>query len=150
MTANKNSKNIKTAERTNKKRHYFFLNPYKNEAFTHCPQCTGKTKLRKYPLVIHVEPRQLLCLNISCKYCEKCDLIIGKQSAIENLMSVCCEKIDPSMIGNKYLVFGTLDKTDWKQYSQKTTYPEETLEKVYVFKDVKHFELAQGGWTKDS
>lgn len=42
---------------------------------------------RKYPLVIHIEPNQLLCLYKSCKYCEKCDLIIGKQTEIESPMA---------------------------------------------------------------
>jgi hypothetical protein len=138
------------AKKTNRRtRHYFFLNPYENEAFTRCPTCGEKTKVRKYPLVIHIEPHQILCLNKSCKYCEACDLIIGKQSPIEYFISSCCEKIDPSMIGNKYLVFGTLNKADWKQYSQKTSYPQETLDKVYVFKDVLKFEVVGGGWYKD-
>ena len=142
-----NSKTQKTNRRT---RHNFFLNPYKDEAFTRCPQCNEKTKVRKYPLVVHIEPHQLLCLNKSCKYCEACDLIIGKQSEIENLMSACSEKLDPSVIGNKYVVFGTFDKSDWKQCNKKTTYPEETIDKVYVFKDVKQFEIVQGGWVKDT
>jgi hypothetical protein len=64
-------------------------------------------------------------------------------------MTVCCEKIDPSMIGNKYVVFGTFDKSDWRQLSQKTTYPAESLKKVYVFKDVKQFEVVRGGWMKE-
>ena len=139
-----------TKKKNHKTRHYFFLNPYKNEAFTICPQCRGKTKLRKYPLVIHIEPRQLFSLNKTCKYCEKCDLIIGKQSEIEDLMSACCEKLDPAIIGNDYVVVGTFDKSDWRQYSKKTTYPEETVDKVYIFKDVKHFEIIQGGWRKDN
>jgi hypothetical protein len=46
-------------------------------------------------------------------------------------------------------VFGTFDKTDWKQFSQKTTYPQETFDKVYVFKDVLNFEVVGGGWYKD-
>jgi hypothetical protein len=131
---------------TIKTRHYFFLNPYKDQAFTRCPQCNRKTKLRKYPLVIHIEPRQLLCLNKGCKYCESCDLIIVKQAEIESLIAVCCEKLNPSLIGNKYLVFGTVDRSDWKQNSKKTTYPEETLDRLYVFKDVKQFEIVPGGW----
>ena len=150
MTTNKNSKNIRTAERTNKKKHYFYLNPYENEAFTRCPKCGEKTKLRKYPLFIHIEPNQPLCLNKSCKYCEKCDLIIGKQGEIESLMSACCENLDPSLIGNNYLVVGTLDKADWRRFSKQTTYPKDTIEKVYIFKDVMQFEVVRGGWVKDS
>jgi hypothetical protein len=97
-------------------------------------------------LVIHIDPRQLLCLNKGCKYCESCDLIIVKQVEIESLITVCCEKLNPSLIGNKYLVFGTVDRSDWKQNSKKTTYPEETLDRMYVFKDVKQFEIVPGGW----
>ena len=48
-----------------------------------------------------------------------------------------------------YVVIGTLDKADWDQYSQKTTYLEETHEKIYIFKDIKHFDIVQGGWVKD-
>ena len=130
-------------------RHYFFLNPYQDLAFTRCPQCNGKTKLRKYHFFIHVEPRQPLCINITCKYCESCDLIIGKQSEFEALMATCCEKNNPSIVGNKYFVIGTLDKADWDLYSKKTTYPEEALEKVFVFKNIKHFEIEPGGWRKN-
>ncbi len=46
-----------------KKRHRFFLSPYMDNAFTRCPKCEGKTKLRKFPLVIHIEPRQIFLLN---------------------------------------------------------------------------------------
>ena len=140
---------LKTKKSIQRTRHYFFLNPYKDQAFTRCPQCEAKTKVRKYPLVIHIEPKQLFCLNKSCKYCEKCDLIIGKQSQIEYLMSVSCKKIDPSIVGNKYVVFGTLDKADWKQHNQKTTYRQEAFDKVYIFKDVLNFEIVRGGWYKD-
>lgn len=140
---------MKKSKLNNPKKHYFFLNPYKDCAFTKCPKCNDKTKVRKFPLVIHIEPKQLFIMNKSCKYCEKCDLIIGKQVEIENLMASCCEKFDPAIIGNKYLVFGTFDKSDWREYSQKTKYPQEAFDKVYIFKDVKHFEVVQGGWVKD-
>lgn len=140
---------MKNRSKPTKTRYYFFLNPYENEAFTRCPKCQEKTKVRKFPLVIHIDPHQILCLNKSCKYCEKCDLIIGKQVEIESLMAATCEQLDPSLIGNKYLVIGTFDKKDWRDYSKRTVYPDESLEKVYIFKDVKHFELISGGWEKE-
>lgn len=149
MTTNKNLKNIKTAEQTNKKRHYFFLNPYEDQAFTRCPQCHSKTKVKKYPLVIHIEPKQLFCLNKSCKYCEKCDLIIGKQSEIEYLMTCQFEKVNPSVVGNKYLVFGTLNKNDWLKYSKTPSDPSKVIDQTYIFKDVLNFEVVGGGWHKN-
>ena len=76
----------------NPTKHYFFLNPYKDCAFTKCPKCDNKTKLRKFPLVIHVEPYQIFFLNKNCKYCTDCDLIIVKQSKIETLMACQLKK----------------------------------------------------------
>ena len=44
---------------TDRDGHRFFLNPYEDMAFTKCPKCEAKTKVRKFPLVIHIEPTQL-------------------------------------------------------------------------------------------
>ena len=58
-------------------------------------------------------------------------------------------KIVPSVVGNKYLVFGTLDKNQWLKYSKTPTDPSAVVGQVYVFKDVLKFELAPRGWYKD-
>jgi hypothetical protein len=129
-----------------KKKHYFFLNPYKDCAFTKCPKCGGKTKIRKFPLAIHIEPQQLFCLNKTCRYCANCDLIITKKSEVESLMTAAFEGVDPSIIGNKYLVFGTLEKSDWRKYSKVSADSSEAIERVYVFKDVLNFEVVRAGW----
>ena len=71
-----------------KKRHKFFLNPYSDCGFTKCPKCDTKTKIRKYPLVIHVEPKQIFLLNKKCKYCVNCDLIIAKKQEIESFLAL--------------------------------------------------------------
>jgi len=65
-----------------RRRHYFFLNPYEDAVFTKCPRCHNETKIRKFPLVIHIDPQQLLLLNKKCRYCDKCDLIIAKKSEL--------------------------------------------------------------------
>jgi len=132
-----------------KTRHYFFLNPYDNEGFTRCPICAEKTKFRKFPLLIHIEPAQLLVLNKKCKYCVKCDLIISKQSELEHLMVIACEKNELQIIGNDYVVVGTAEKADWREFSKTKPSNDEVLDKVYIFKDVKNFELSPGGWEKE-
>ena len=101
--------------------------------------------VRKFPLVIHIEPRQFFVLNKKCKYCVECDLIISKKSDIELLMAMKFEKVNPSIIGNEYLTFGTLDRSDWQKYSKSPTDPSEAIKQVYVFKDVLEFEI-RGGW----
>ena len=130
----------------NKTKHNFFLNPYEDCAFTKCPKCNNKTKLRKFPLVIHIEPQQLFILNKKCKYCTTCDLIIVKQSRIETLMSCEFEKVNPSVIGNEYMVFGTFSRSDWQKYSKTPTDPCKAIDQVYVFEDVLNFEMVPGGW----
>ena len=140
--------NVKTTNTKipNKTKHYFFLNPYEDCAFTKCPKCNNKTKLRKFPLVIHIEPQQLFFLNKKCKYCTTCDLIIAKKSEVEFLMSCQFEKVNPSIVGNKYLIFGTLGRSDWQQYSKTPLGSDKAIDQVYVFKDVLDFEMVGGGW----
>ena len=119
--------------------HYFFLNPYQDCAFTKCPKCNKKTKVRKYPLVIHIEPAQILNLNKTCKYCTECDLVIVKQADIEAQIAACFEMERPSIIGDDYLVIGTLDRPDWKE-SRGNSDTSNVLAKVHPFKDMLHFE----------
>jgi uncharacterized protein with PIN domain len=74
----KNS-STKSSDKNRKQQYRFFLNPYKDCAFTKCPRCDSKTRTRKFPLVIQIEPQQILLLNKQCKYCTSCDLIIIKK-----------------------------------------------------------------------
>ena len=138
MSNQKSSNSIKEQIKT---RYYFFLNPYNDVAFTKCPKCNKKTKVRKYPLVIHIEPQQLFFLNKTCKYCPKCDLIIAKKSDVEDLMVRSFEERDPSIIGNNYFVVGTLDRSVWRQHRNTSTEAGKVVDDIYVFKDVKNFEL---------
>src|SRR5438105_15688393 len=64
-------------------RYRFFLNPYTDVRFTTCPQCRGKTRQRKLPLVIHIDPLQFVALNKACRYCPRCDLLIAHQDELE-------------------------------------------------------------------
>jgi hypothetical protein len=94
--------------------HRFFLNPHEDMAFTKCPKCEAKTRVRKFPLVIHIEPDQMFILNKQCRYCVGCDLIIARRSEIESLMAAAFESRDPAIIGNEYLVVGTLPREVWR------------------------------------
>jgi len=98
------------------------------------------------PLIIHVEPGYVCVLNKTCRYCERCDLLIGRQADIEAIMAATFETRAPEIIGNAYEVIGTMDRTDWREGAQAATPPVETLDRVYVFEDVWHFEVEAGGW----
>ncbi len=127
-------------------RHYFFLNPYDDIAFTRCPKCEEKTKIRKYCLVIHVDPKFLLSLNNSCKYCSRCDLIIVKQTDLERLLTAICEQNAPDIIGNEYFVFGTMDRKDWKNAQMGKMSQQEAIKRSRPFKDVWKFKVIPVEW----
>ena len=136
-------------EKSKKTKYSFFLNSYDDVAFSKCPKCENKTLLRKFPLVIHIEPKHLLVLNKTCRFCTKCDLIIARKSKLEALMATHFENADPEILGNDYLVMGTLEKSDWRKFSKETTYPNEAIERIYIFKEVLNFELVRAGWYRE-
>ncbi len=105
-----------------------------------------KTKVRKFPLVIHIEPQQLFLLNKQCKYCPSCDLLIAKKQEIESLMAATFIQANPQIIGNNYLVIGTVDRKDWKEGDKNVLSPSSMIERIYVFKDVWNFEVIPAGW----
>jgi hypothetical protein len=125
-----------------KKRHKFFLNPYSDCGFTKCPKCDAKTKIRKYPLVIHSSPKQIFLLNKKCKYCVNCDLIIAKKQEIESFLALAL----PQLSKNDYLVMGTVERKDWVQGNKGSLPPSEIIERMYVFQDVWDFEVIPAGW----
>ena len=131
-----------------KKRHYFYLNPYEDVAFTKCPKCHNKTKVRKFPLVIHIDPHQMFLLNKQCKYCTNCDLIIAKKTDVGNLMAARMSQACPEIIGNDYLVMGTVDRKDWLEGNKNKISPTDIIDRMYVFKDVLEFEFV-GGWYRE-
>ena len=117
----------------------FFLNPYTDVRFTTCPQCGGKTRQRKLPLVIHVDPMQLLALNKTCRYCPACDLLIAHQDELEGLLASFFGEHQPEIVGNDYLVLGTEDRADWLRGVRTVVYPQEALEHLHDFREVVRF-----------
>lgn len=126
----------------------FFLNPYQDMRFTRCPQCENKMHQRKLPLVIHVDPAYLVSLNKTCRYCPQCDLLIAHQDDVESFLAAFFMAHKPEMVGNDYLVVGTLDRPTWKRGTQQRLTLPETLDALHDFRDVVTFKLT-GGWTKD-
>jgi site-specific recombinase XerD len=84
-------------------RYCFFLNPYRDVRFTTCPQGGGKTRQRKLPLVIHVDPVQLIALNKTCRYCPGCDLLIAHQDEVEAWQAVLAATATESL-GNRLML----------------------------------------------
>lgn len=128
-------------------KHKFVLNPYPYERLSRCPYCEAKTGQRKRPLLIHVDPGGLIALNYTCRYCQKCDLLIAHKHEIEHHLFVTFSQIDPQMIGNPYLIMGTVEKKVWRKGLTEPRTPRELIERLSKF-EACHGELRhrQGGW----
>lgn len=128
----------------------FVLNPYPDERLSRCPFCNNKTGQRKRPLVIHVDPVHLITLNYTCRYCEHCDLLIAHKHEIEHILYNVFVQRDPSAIGNRYLIMGTVERKVWREASKRPQTPIETLTQARRFK-VYYPELraTRPGWYRD-
>ena len=128
-------------------RYRFFLNPYQDVRFSKCPQCSNKMGQRKLPLFIHIDPGQPLLLNKTCRYCHHCDLLIAHQDELDEIITRAFTDLNPAIVGNKYLVIGTLDRADWKRIDQMTLSIQATIEALHDFKEVVIFK-PMGGWRR--
>ncbi|MCP5098242.1 MAG: hypothetical protein GY943_22055 [Chloroflexi bacterium] len=127
----------------------FFLNPYKDFRFSRCPQCDQKTKTQKHPFFIHIDPQQLFVLNMTGKYCPTCDLLILHQDKVEELLTAAMMGHNPDVIGNNYLVIGTVERKGWRE-AQKNPYGLKGIFRyLHDFKKYVTFEIAHYGWLPD-
>lgn len=123
-------------------RHTFFLNPYTDVRFTSCPRCGGKARLRKVPLVVHVDPQEIAVLNKKCRYCPGCDLLIAHRDELEAMLAFAFSGQRPEVVGNDYLVIGTVDRSVWRRRARTEFLAQDTLDQLHEFKRVVRFELA--------
>jgi hypothetical protein len=96
-------------------RYSFVLNPYVRERFTKCPRCDAATRVRKIPLVIHLDNPNapgLVLLNKTCRLCLICETLIVDRAELESVI------ITTGLSGGgepEYLVLGTLERRTWRQ-----------------------------------
>jgi hypothetical protein len=117
-------------------RHRFILNPYCQERFASCPKCRGLTEERKFPLMIHVHPLNPVTINKTCRFCASCDLIIAHKDELEEQLVALFEIHNPEIVGNEYLVMGTLDHDVWDRGRRFPLSISEMVSELYVFQEV--------------
>ncbi len=124
----------------------FILNPYKDTRLSACPMCRRPTHMRKFALLIHIEGLGFLALGKTCRYCSLCELIMAHQDELEDELVHTFETRSPEIIGNPYLVFGTVDIKWWKQsLGRREDSLTQMLEHVTQFKSIRELKMT-GGW----
>jgi hypothetical protein len=102
-------------------------------------------KVRKVPLMIHIEPNHLFALRKTVKYCPSCDILIVHKDELEQQLAYSFQKRAPEHIGNDYLILGTLDVADWKRGMAKPVPLKEMLDRHHPFKEELEVKVT-GGW----
>jgi hypothetical protein len=119
-------------------RYSFMINPYPQERINRCPLCEKKARQRKTPLVIHVAPKHLIVLNYTCRYCPDCDLLIAHKHEVERCLTALFSQQALDVIGNEYLVMGTIDKSVWREGLKQQKTMNELLPQASDFAKYHH------------
>ena len=124
----------------------FILNPHEDVRFSSCPECSQRTLLRKVPLVVHVDPLHPVVLNKKCRYCPDCDILIAHQDELEQLLAYTFQERAPNVIGNEYLILGTVDKATWRKQRREPIHLKQLPEYLHDFKEYLNIKYSPGGW----
>jgi len=75
-------------------------------------------------------------------------MLIGHKHEIEHHLRVPFEYINPEIIGNNYLLVGTVEKKFWKEnlVQQPTLTLNKTNNYVHDFKSIQTISMTMGGW----
>ena len=96
-------------------RYSFMLNPHADVRLSKCPKCQKATHLRKFALFIHIDGWGAMALGKTCRYCSRCEMIMVHQDEIEAQLAQSFSQIAPEVIGNEYMVLGTIKKDVWQE-----------------------------------
>ena len=85
-------------------------------------------------MFIHVDGFGPIVLGKTCRYCTKCEFIIAHQDELESNLAAMFAEMDPAVIGNEYLVLGTVERKTWKKGMEENLAFEEMREHTAEFK----------------
>jgi hypothetical protein len=128
-------------------RHDFILNPYDDLRLSKCPKCDRPTHMRKFALLIVIDEFGTMVLGKTCRFCTPCDLLMVHQDELEHELVLALEPRAPDVIGNEYMVFGTVDKKLWrKRLKSGGGEIGDILNHAADFKKELNLEYDPGGW----
>lgn len=124
-------------------RYSFFLNPHLNERFTRCPRCKATTRLRKIPLVIHVNSVGLVLLRKTCRVCAVCEMLIAHEAEVTRLINGLAPH---AATPRPYLVLGTLGPVTWRDGMSGNLTIEQVRHDMADFKTYMRVEITPRHW----
>jgi hypothetical protein len=127
-------------------RYSLLMNRYTDVRVSKCPKCNRPTHLRKFALLVHIDKWGPTALGKTCRYCTPCEMVVVHQDELETELTLAFERLAPEVVGNDYVVIGTMDRKAWqKGLTGGGTPLEDALEHAADFKHVYDLEVT-GGW----
>ena len=74
-------------------------------------------------------------------------VLIAHQNELDEIITRVFTVLNPEIVGNKYLVIGTLDRADWKRIDQQKLPIQDSIEALHDFKEEVMFK-PMGGWRR--
>jgi hypothetical protein len=131
-------------------RYSFALNPHVRDRFTKCPSCDASTRIRKLPLVVHVEhpggPR-LVLLNKTCRLCLICETLIVDRVELESIIAA---GLSATVNPPDYVVLGTIDRRTWRRGLRGDTELPDIREHMADFKKYLKVDVVPAHWARSS
>ena len=73
-------------------------------------------------------------------------MLIGHKHEIEHYLTELFLKINPEVIGNYYLVFGTVEKIAWRENMNQPKPFNELRQHIHDFKSYQNIRMTMAGW----
>jgi hypothetical protein len=128
-------------------RYSFLLNPHAEVRLSKCPKCRKVTHLRKFALFIQIDEWGPMVLGKTCRYCSHCEMVMVQRAEIEAELAHGLNQLAPQVIGNDYLVLGTIQKKIWREGLDGQAKPlAEMLNRAADFKHQYELDYKPGGW----
>ena len=119
------------------------VKPYRDAGFTRCPKCETKTRIRKLPLVVHVEDVGLVFLGKTCRLCVGCEVLIAHQAEIEQVLSA---SLGRTIDSRNFVVLGTVDRRVWRRGLAHPVDLDAVKKHMADFKAYLRVDFTTAGW----
>ena len=132
-------------------RYSFVLNPHVQERFTKCPSCNAATRIRKFPLVVHVghlDGPRLALLNKTCRLCLLCETLIVDRAALESV--IVAAGFSAAVEAQDYVVLGTIDRRIWRRGLAGDAPPADIREHIADFKKYLKIDVIPAHWERSN
>jgi hypothetical protein len=131
-------------------RYSFVLNSHVRERFTKCPSCEAPTRVRRLPLVIHIEQAgepKLVLLNKTCRLCLICETLVVDRLELERVIVAAglAAAVTPD-----YVVLGTIDRRTWRRGLSGEAALPDLREHMADFKRYLKVDIVPAHWERSS